>query len=94
MGGYQQARVLQVYKLSSHARVACLACLACCALLSLFQTNRDRFVLSNGHACALQYVMLHLTGYDLSMDDLKQFRQLNSKYVHTPHLVAVPHSPS
>lgn len=41
--------------------------------------NRDRFVLSNGHGCALQYVMLHLCGYDLSMDDLKNFRQLNSK---------------
>ena len=41
-------------------------------------TNRDRFVLSNGHACALQYSMLHLTGYALSMDDLKSFRQLHS----------------
>eukprot|EP00054_Salpingoeca_dolichothecata_P018382 m.112845 g.112845 ORF g.112845 m.112845 type:complete len:685 (+) comp22849_c1_seq1:50-2104(+) len=42
-------------------------------------SNRDRFVLSNGHACALQYIMLHLTGYDsVSMDDLKAFRQLNS----------------
>lgn len=41
--------------------------------------NRDRFVLSNGHACALQYVMLHLTGYGLSIDDLKNFRQLGSK---------------
>jgi transketolase len=41
--------------------------------------NRDRFVLSNGHACALQYVLLHLLGYKLSMDDLKQFRQLDSK---------------
>ena len=41
--------------------------------------NRDRFVLSNGHCCALQYVMLHLCGYDLSMDDLKNFRQLESK---------------
>lgn len=40
--------------------------------------NRDRFVLSNGHACALQYVMLHLCGYKVGMDDLKQFRQLNS----------------
>mmetsp|Transcript_11593 Transcript_11593/g.12912 ORF Transcript_11593/g.12912 Transcript_11593/m.12912 type:complete len:706 (-) Transcript_11593:133-2250(-) len=40
--------------------------------------NRDRFVLSNGHACALQYSMLHLTGYGLSMDDLKQFRQIGS----------------
>lgn len=41
--------------------------------------NRDRFVLSNGHCCALQYSMLHLCGYNLSMDDLKQFRQVNSK---------------
>lgn len=41
--------------------------------------NRDRFVLSNGHACALQYSMLHLSGYNLSMDDLKNFRQLGSK---------------
>lgn len=40
--------------------------------------NRDRFVLSNGHACALLYTMLHLTGYKVSMDDLKQFRQLGS----------------
>ena len=39
--------------------------------------NRDRFVLSNGHACALQYSMLHLNGYKVSMDDLKQFRQLS-----------------
>ncbi|KIK06473.1 hypothetical protein K443DRAFT_674131 [Laccaria amethystina LaAM-08-1] len=41
--------------------------------------NRDRFVLSNGHACALQYVLLHLLGYQLSLDDLKAFRQLDSK---------------
>jgi len=41
--------------------------------------SRDRFVLSNGHACALQYTMLHLTGYDLSIEDLKQFRKLGSK---------------
>jgi transketolase len=41
--------------------------------------NRDRFVLSNGHSCALLYSMLHLTGYDLGMDDLKQFRQLGSR---------------
>jgi len=40
--------------------------------------NRDRFVLSNGHGCALQYIVLHLLGYKLSMDDLKQFRQLDS----------------
>lgn len=42
---------------------------------------RDRFVLSNGHGCALQYTMLHLLGYDLSLDDLKQFRQIGSKSV-------------
>ncbi|KAI8096564.1 transketolase [Halteromyces radiatus] len=41
--------------------------------------NRDRFVLSNGHGCALQYVYWHLLGFDVSMDDLKQFRQLGSK---------------
>ncbi|WFD35636.1 transketolase [Malassezia cuniculi] len=41
--------------------------------------NRDRFVLSNGHACALQYVMLHLLGYKVSLEDLKQFRQLDSR---------------
>lgn len=41
--------------------------------------NRDRFVLSNGHACALQYTMLHLTGYNVTTEDLKQFRQLGSK---------------
>ncbi|KAJ1971844.1 Transketolase [Dimargaris verticillata] len=41
--------------------------------------NRDRFVLSNGHACALQYILLHLMGYQVTMDDLKSFRQLDSK---------------
>lgn len=41
--------------------------------------NRDRFVLSNGHACALQYAMLHLAGYNLTMDDLKGFRKIGSK---------------
>ncbi|GMF46624.1 unnamed protein product [[Candida] boidinii] len=41
--------------------------------------NRDRFVLSNGHACALLYILLHLFGYDYTLDDLKNFRQLNSK---------------
>lgn len=40
--------------------------------------NRDRFVLSNGHGSMLIYSLLHLTGYDLSMDDLKAFRQLGS----------------
>jgi transketolase len=41
--------------------------------------DRDRFVLSCGHACILQYAMLHLTGYDLSLEDLRQFRQWGSK---------------
>ncbi|KAI8803515.1 Transketolase, thiamine diphosphate binding domain-containing protein [Cladochytrium replicatum] len=41
--------------------------------------NRDRFVLSNGHGCALLYILLHLNGFNVSMDDLKAFRQLNSK---------------
>ena len=41
--------------------------------------NRDRFVLSNGHSVALLYAMLHLTGYNLSIDDLKNFRKLGSK---------------
>ncbi len=40
--------------------------------------NRDRFVLSAGHGSALLYSLLHLTGYSLSLDDLKQFRKLNS----------------
>lgn len=52
--------------------------------------NRDRFVLSNGHGSMLLYALLHLTGYALSIDDLKQFRQLHSKtpghpeYGHAP----------
>ena len=41
--------------------------------------KRDRFVLSSGHVSSLLYAMLHLTGYDLTIDDLKQFRQLGSK---------------
>ena len=41
--------------------------------------NRDRFVLSNGHASALLYSLLHLFGYNMTMDDLKQFRQWGSK---------------
>ncbi|GFF30338.1 probable transketolase [Aspergillus udagawae] len=40
--------------------------------------NRDRFVLSNGHGCMLQYALLHLFGYNVTMDDLKNFRQLDS----------------
>ncbi len=41
--------------------------------------ERDRFVLSSGHACVLQYSLLHLTGYDLSLEDLQQFRQWGSR---------------
>ncbi|MFT5259932.1 MAG: transketolase, partial [Gammaproteobacteria bacterium] len=41
--------------------------------------NRDRFVMSNGHASMLPYSVLHLTGYELSMDDLRAFRQMHSK---------------
>ncbi len=42
-------------------------------------SNRDRFVLSNGHGSMLIYSLLHLSGYDLSIDDLKNFRQLHSR---------------
>lgn len=52
--------------------------------------NRDRFVLSNGHGCMLLYSLLHLTGYDLSIDDLKQFRQLHSKTPGHPELGETP----
>jgi len=46
--------------------------------------NRDRFILSAGHGCMLQYSLLHLTGFNVSMDDLKSFRQLNSKTAGHP----------
>lgn len=46
--------------------------------------NRDRFVLSAGHACMLQYSYLYLTGYDISLDDIKDFRQLHSKTAGHP----------
>jgi transketolase len=46
--------------------------------------NRDRFILSAGHACMLQYSFLYLTGYDVTLDDLKNFRQLHSKTAGHP----------
>jgi transketolase len=52
--------------------------------------DRDRFVLSNGHACALQYSMLHLTGYDLSIEDLKHFRSIDSKTPGHPESFQTP----
>src|SRR5690348_7759274 len=41
--------------------------------------NRDRFIVSNGHGCMLLYSLLHLSGYSLSIDDIKKFRQLHSR---------------
>ena len=52
--------------------------------------GRDRFVLSCGHASALIYSMLHLTGYDLSLDDVKQFRQFGSKTAGHPEFGHTP----
>lgn len=52
--------------------------------------NRDRFVLSNGHGSMLIYSLLHLSGYDVSIDDLKNFRQLHSKTPGHPELGYTP----
>lgn len=52
--------------------------------------NRDRFVLSNGHGCMLLYALLHLSGYDLSLDDLRHFRQLHSKTPGHPEYGETP----
>ena len=52
--------------------------------------NRDRFILSNGHGSMLQYALLHLAGYDLSLDELKRFRQLDSKTPGHPENFMTP----
>ncbi|MFC5510794.1 transketolase [Massilia jejuensis] len=52
--------------------------------------DRDRFVLSNGHASMLLYALLHLTGYDLPMDELKRFRQLGSRTPGHPETGLTP----
>jgi transketolase len=52
--------------------------------------DRDRFVLSNGHASMLIYALLHLTGYELSIDDLKAFRQMHSKTPGHPEVGVTP----
>jgi transketolase len=53
-------------------------------------SDRDRFVLSNGHASMLLYALLHLSGYDLSVEDLKAFRQLHSKTPGHPEYGRTP----
>ena len=52
--------------------------------------DRDRFVLSNGHASMLIYALLHLSGYELSIDDLKAFRQMHSKTPGHPEVGITP----
>ncbi len=52
--------------------------------------DRDRFVLSNGHGSMLLYALLHLTGYDLSIDEIRHFRQLHSKTPGHPELGMTP----
>lgn len=53
-------------------------------------SNRDRFILSNGHGSMLHYALLHLTGYDLSLAEIKRFRQLHSKTPGHPEVGVTP----
>ncbi len=53
-------------------------------------SNRDRFILSNGHGSMLHYALLHLTGYAVSLDDIKNFRQLHSKTPGHPEYAETP----
>ena len=52
--------------------------------------DRDRFLLSNGHGSMLHYALLHLSGYDLSIDEIKNFRQLHSKTAGHPEVHVTP----
>ncbi len=52
--------------------------------------NRDRFVLSNGHGSMLQYALLHLSGYDLTIEDIKNFRQMHSRTPGHPEVHVTP----
>ena len=52
--------------------------------------NRDRFILSNGHGSMLHYALLHLTGYDLPMEEIRNFRQLHSKTAGHPEVHVTP----